>query len=197
MKTNNFSNNNITPWQTISSKTAYNHPFFKVREDKVKLPNGTAIPDYAIWANDDVAQTILIHKGKALMVEMYKHGAGEVILEFPGGFVESGEDPSTSAKRELQEETGVVVQNLIPLTTCIHHPTKETSRTHLFLANIADEVKIVQKNQDLDSTENIKTHWIDWDEIKEMILDGKIVQTGSIAGYFLADEKLKLEVKNA
>jgi len=39
------------------------------------------------------------------MVEGYRHGAGDNLLELPGGFIEENEEPSQAAKRELFEET--------------------------------------------------------------------------------------------
>ena len=39
------------------------------------------------------------------MVEGYQHGAGDNLLELPGGFIEENEEPSQVAKRELFEET--------------------------------------------------------------------------------------------
>ncbi|MEP6576663.1 MAG: NUDIX hydrolase [Nitrososphaerota archaeon] len=48
----------------------------------------------------------IFNDGSLLMVENYRHGVGQQILELPGGFINPGETPTHAAGRELLEETG-------------------------------------------------------------------------------------------
>ncbi len=41
-----------------------------------------------------------------IMVRQFRHGTGEISLEFPAGMVDPGEEPLHAAIRELKEETG-------------------------------------------------------------------------------------------
>ncbi|MFH1862245.1 MAG: NUDIX hydrolase [bacterium] len=49
--------------------------------------------------------------GRYVMVRQYRHAVGEVMLEFPAGRLDSGENPLLCAQRELVEETGYRAAN--------------------------------------------------------------------------------------
>lgn len=45
----------------------------------------------------------------------FRHGAEMVMLTLPGGKVKDGETPRVSAKREYEEETGIVMEDIVAL----------------------------------------------------------------------------------
>jgi 8-oxo-dGTP pyrophosphatase MutT (NUDIX family) len=69
-----------------------------------------------------------------LMVRQYRHGAGEVCVEFPGGVVEPGEDPRDAALRELAEETAHKAGRLIHAGSLSPNPAIMANRFHVFVA---------------------------------------------------------------
>jgi ADP-ribose pyrophosphatase YjhB (NUDIX family) len=174
----------LKKWKLIKSALGYSHPHLKVRLDHVRLPDGTEISDFAVWLSPDVAQVVPLHKdGRVALVRMYKHGAREFITEFPGGFVNDGEDPRAAALRELNEETGLKAAQVELLATVRHHPTKESGRTFLFLAR---DVAVSDRYAAPDDTEEIEILWVPLQALPDMISSGQIKQTGTIAAAFLA-----------
>ncbi len=170
-------------WKIIKSKIGYKHPFFKVREDHVVLPNGYEVPDYTIWESGDVAQVVPVRSdGKLLLVQQYKHGLGEVTEEFPGGFIDKDETPLEAVKRELIEETSFTSNKIKKIGTFIHHPTKETGKLHLF---IAYDLKKSLINLEQDITENITVIYRTPEELLAKTKDGLVMQTGSMLGLML------------
>ncbi|HYM82063.1 MAG TPA: NUDIX domain-containing protein, partial [Candidatus Limnocylindria bacterium] len=52
---------------------------------------------------------MIVVKGDAVLMLRRGHRPRRGYLDFPGGFIESGEAIEGAARRELQEETGLVV----------------------------------------------------------------------------------------
>ena len=82
-----------------------------------------------------------------------------------GGSALQGEDPLTCAMRELQEETGIVSDELIEIGRVLHHGHK-TYYVDYLCATDVDKNSIV-----LQEGETIAFKWIDPDELRAMSRD--------------------------
>ncbi len=173
----------LKKWQVISSQVAYHHPYLKVREDHVLLPSGYEVQDYSIWESGEVSQIIpVMEDGRLMMVRQYKHGVGEVIEEFPGGFIEPNDTPLGTAKKELAEETGFGAKEFKKLGVFMHHPSKETGHLHLFLAS---GLYGLDHKPSCDDTEEIEVVYHTVDELFALIERGVVMQTGGLVGLLL------------
>lgn len=171
-------------WKTNHSKESYSHPFMRVVEENVTLPNGLTIPDYAIWLSGDVAQVLPVTpEGDLILVKMYKQGAQREVLEAPGGFINEGEYPLDAAKRELLEETGLESDDWSLVHVFCHHPSKERGETFFYLAQNAERSNKPQKQ---DETEEIEVVSMSVPEFLHQLKNDKIIQTGTIAGALMA-----------
>ena len=168
---------------------AFDTKWAKVRKDTVKLPNGLVIDDYYVNVKPDVVLIFPVTKdNKVVMVRQYKHGANEILLEFPGGFFEAGgETAAEAAIRELKEETGYHSSKIEELGILYENPTKDNNRIHFFL--IRDAVK--KHDTEFDSTEDIETVEIPLEQLPEMIKNNTINVAGAIALYYKAITALK------
>lgn len=171
-------------WQRLDSDTALDTPYFRIRRDVCKLPDGRTIDDYYVYEADDIALVVPITQDDTfVLVQQYKHGISEVCLEIPGGFCEPDtDDPLIDAQRELREETGYTSDSWHKLTALITDPTRSNNRVHIYLALDATRTA----DQSLDPNEDIRVSQIPKSEIRSAIFSGKINVTDSVAGILLA-----------
>jgi 8-oxo-dGTP diphosphatase len=82
----------------------------------------------------DIALAIVVRDGAVLIAKRSddQHLGGT--WEFPGGKVEAGEDPEAAARRELEEETGLVAEALEPLIVFVHDYPDRRLRFHAFVS---------------------------------------------------------------
>jgi len=172
----------IQKWTTLSSKMAFEHRWYRLRQDKVALPNGHVIDDFFVSERPDIATVLPITKdGQIVFVRQYRHGVGEILLELPAGTFEKSEAPLAVAKRELAEETGYTSNEWEAITTFYNSPVKQTNRMHLFRA----ENVCLTHPQKLDITEEIAVVTKPISEIAQLIASGEICVSGTITALLL------------
>ncbi|MDO7847355.1 NUDIX hydrolase [Hymenobacter sp. M29] len=181
----------IKPWKTLKSTLVFDNPWYKLRRDEVELPNGQVLNDYFVSVRPEVVLTFAVTDAEeVLFVRQYKHGAGRILLELPGGVMDAHEtDPTEAARRELLEETGYLADDITPLTTVFDNPTKDTNRLHFFLARRAQWTAA----QHLDPTENIEVVKVPLADVEALVLNGSIGVSGSVALCLLALGHLRQE----
>lgn len=158
------------PWTVIHSQMVLDVPYFRLRRDVCQLSDGQIIQDYYVMeSNDVVLVCALTDDEQVLMVEQYRHAAGRVCLQFPGGMCD-GDDPAADARRELMEETGYTARTFTALGSFIHDPTRYGNHFHLFLAEGAQRVA----DQSLDVSESITVRKVPLDDLMRMMQDGTI-----------------------
>lgn len=83
----------------------HGHFLHAVRE-QVTLPDGRPATREFILHSGAVMVIPLLDDGRIVLERQYRHPIGRVLVEFPAGKLDAGEDHLACAKRELREETG-------------------------------------------------------------------------------------------
>lgn len=179
----------IEPWKTLQSELVFDHPWYKLRRDHVQLPTGQVLDDYFVSVRPNVVLIFpLTADNHVLFVRQYKHAAGQILLELPGGVVDEGETvPADAARRELLEETGYATDELTLLAEVFDNPTKDTDTIYYYLARNVRETAA----QDLDETENIEVVKVPLAEVEGLVLRGEVRVAGSVALCLLALRQLR------
>lgn len=173
----------LKKWQLLDSQLAFDHHWYTVRQDTVKLPNGNVVTDYFLSVRPDIAVVLPVTADNEIVfVRQYRHGAQEILLELPAGtFNPQTEQAELAAQRELREETGYWAENLERLTTLYDNPVKETNKIHLFLARNVQQVG----EQILDPTEDIEVVLVPVPDIPQWLARGEMCVAGTVAALSL------------
>ena len=91
------------PERTVESQRPFVGRLLRVRVDEVELDDGRRTSREVVEHPGAVA--MLAWDGERLaLVRQWRHAAGRALLEVPAGTIDAGEDPATTAARELAEE---------------------------------------------------------------------------------------------
>ena len=173
-------------WKTINSETIVSDKYCTVKRNQVQLPDGVEFNDFYTVTIPDAALVVAITSDSHIILKReYRFACGEDILECPAGMVESGEDPLTTAKRELLEETGYVSDQWTWFGATRESTSKLTNRMWLFMARDCKKVS----DQRLDRNEQVEVIRIPLAEAVEMVMENQI-NANSSAHAILKAEKL-------
>ena len=92
----------------VHSETLADGSFLKARRDTVRLPDGRNAEREYIVHPGAVVIIPMLDDGRVVLERQFRYPVDRVMLEFPAGKLDPGEDPLACAIRELQEETGYV-----------------------------------------------------------------------------------------
>lgn len=102
--------------------------------DDVVYPNGNHSTVEIVEHNGGVSLIVLPEPSKIVLVKQFRPSIGRELWEVPAGKLESGEDPTAAAERELIEETGYRCKSLQKLWTFYTAPGFCSELLHLYLA---------------------------------------------------------------
>ena len=150
-----------------------------------------------IKVDDTVIIIPIFEDGSLLMVEGYRHGAGENLLELPGGFIEENEEPSQAAKRELIEETKHSRDSLELINWFYTWPGRTSQKNYVFVAKGLKNNNYLllgnNHNDDIQSNDDerdIKIHKLPRGQIiAELTKNGRRIKSSpTISALFLVKE---------
>lgn len=168
-------------WKILKRDEVLGSRWYQVFKETVKLPSGKVLDDY--YVRDSVKAVLIVPHttdGKYILTSQYKHGARKVVLEFPAGGIDKGEDILAAAKRELREEVGGESASMTLGPTFYENPTSSRGEIYVVFA----EGVGTKHEQSLDDNEDIDIVTLSAGELLEALDDGRLqVPASTAAGY--------------
>ncbi len=165
----------MSRWKTLKSTELFTAGWFRLRVDECELPDKRVMPKYYVMEFNDWVNVIAVTKDKQIiLVEQYRHAAGEMFLELPGGTLDSRtEDPGAAGARELLEETGYRPAEMIDCGPHYPNPALQSNRMHTFLALDCEKVA----EPDLDPFEDLQVRTMPLTEAHRKWEDGEFLHS--------------------
>lgn len=104
--------NSLLAEKKLTSDEVFKGKLLHVYSDEVELPdNTTSIRE---WIKHPGASAVVpvFEDGTIMLLQQFRYPPNKTFIEVPAGKIDPGEDPHTTAKRELLEESGIKCENL-------------------------------------------------------------------------------------
>lgn len=165
----------------IARREVYSGRIVELSVDHVRFPDGST-GELEIIRHSGAAAVLPILSDPAaedpqiLLIRQYRYAAGGTMLEVPAGRPDRpGEDWELCARRELEEETGLVAGSLRRLTTIFTTPGFTDEKIHLFMAT-----ELSAGKQSLDHDEFVEPVRMTMSEALQLIRSGEISDAKTI-----------------
>ena len=173
-------------YQIDRSKIMYKTQWMTVYEDLVSKEDGKRVGMFnRIEVQDAVIIVPIFEDRSMLMIQNYRHGAGTILLELPGGFIKENESASDAARRELLEETGYTCDIVESINWFYTWPGRTAQRNFIV---VAKGLKRKYHAKRLDEFESIKVHKVSEKKLRTELKRGTIKSAVTISalllGYF-------------
>ncbi|MEW6636186.1 MAG: NUDIX hydrolase [Actinomycetota bacterium] len=174
-------------WERLGGKRLIETPYFAIRSDAYRLPDGAIKDPYYVVERPDAAIIFpLTASSEVVLVRQYRPPLETMELGLPAGLLEEGEDPEVAARRELLEETGYSGGEWELLGRVASSPSLKDNWAYLFLARGVEELA----PPDPDEHERVEVVRVPLKRLYGLVRAGEIVSSSGVAAIMLALRQL-------
>ena len=171
--------------KTLKRNVVFEGKLITVRCDDALLPNGKPCRR-EIVEHPGGAAILCVVDGKVALVKQFRYAYGEELYEIPAGKLEKGEEPLDTARRELEEETGLVASSLSLLTVLYPSPGYSAEKIHIYEAT-----GLKRGEQHPDSDEFLSVEFIPFNDACNMVARGEIRDAKTVCALLYYRAKLQ------
>jgi 8-oxo-dGDP phosphatase len=162
------------------SDTLHVGKILALRLDQVIMPGGREAKREVVEHIGSVVILPLHDDGSVVMIEQYRHPLGRRIRELPAGLLDApGEEPLTTAQRELLEEVGYTARDWLVLVDLVPSPGFSDESQRVFLARGLTKA---DRPPGIDEEADLAVVRVPLAEAVRQVLAGEIVNGPAVAG---------------
>lgn len=171
-----MANRHERSWETIGRKELYSGRV-RLVDHTVVLGDGTR-SRYEVDESIPFAVATLVIDGEhVILARQYRYPIDRWIYDLPGGAGRESEAPEAAARRELEEELGLIPSELTPLHTFYVNPGRAAWPIYLFLCNSGTAGGTIDTS---DPAEQVNRASLTLRELDDAIASGEIVDPSLI-----------------
>lgn len=131
----------MNAWKKLKSDIVHQNPFWIYRQDVFEIPGGEKCDYYYAETSGSVMVAPLLPDGRLALIRTYRCLFNRDSIEFPGGAVNPDQTFEQAARAELEEEIGLIAQELINIAEFCPWNAVTTEVCKVFLARGLRETK--------------------------------------------------------
>lgn len=163
----------------VKEETIYDGRILKLNRDEVILENGERAIREVIHHSGGAGVLAVDDEENIYLVKQFRYPYGEEMLEIPAGKLSKGEDPLACAKRELEEETGMVADKWELLGAFRPSPGYTDEKLYVYIAR-----ELKEGSQHLDADEFLDVERYDLFRAVKMIERGEITDAKTVIAIY-------------
>ena len=175
-----------SPIKTLSSNIVWSSPWYEVRQDKIRLPDGSPGVYNIVQHSGAVWIIPVTTEGEVVLLRHYRYTVDDWCWEVPAGGHKPGLSLEDTALEELQEEIGGTVGALDYVGQFYTSNGISNEIAHIFLAS---DVILGEPNHE--PAEIIEIHCRPIEEVLKMAHENKISDGPSALALLLCEERIR------
>lgn len=160
----------------MTNKLIHQGKLISIHKERVDFPGGGHTHFDIVKHPGGAVIAAINEQNEICLLKQWRHAIGQFIWELPAGCLEPNEPPLETAKRELEEEAGVIGntwQALGKVTT-----TPGFSNEILYFYKATDLTPGTLK---LDEAEQLEAYWLSLESVFDMARSGEIIDAKTLA----------------
>ena len=173
--------NETNPARVEHQQALYRGRIFSLHLDRVVLPAGHTVDLEIVRHPGSVVLLPIPAEGEIILVRQYRYSIDRWIWELPAGSLKAGEDPTTAAARECEEEIGLAPGRVERLRS--FYPTPGFCDEEMIFFRCLDLQPPAQgSTARKDEDEDLEPRTFSVAQYREMVESGEIVDMKTVAG---------------
>lgn len=158
---------------------------FTLQVESITLPKGSCLDAEIVRHPGSVVLIPMTDAGEIILVRQYRHAVGGWLWELPAGSLKPGEDPEQAARRECQEEIGLIPARVERI--CALFPTPGYCDEEMNYFRLTGLRRPTEDDAAAlpDEDEDIESKAFPVAEIRAMVASGDIVDMKTVAALTL------------